>query len=412
MIMTLAKNQKAQTMPFVAGTIVLTVFITLMSLSISSISQERTDQQAVADSAALAGATVLSRADQALKMIDYIIWLRNAGQEMLYLAATTATIKTRGQASFLFTAPIKFEESTRPSIMKLEEMKTAIKEISPIYAVGAGLRYIQFNNTNDYRGFVLPLPYDYSLINPTEAEKELSAKVAIKKEELKWARQEMADAWVAYYLKKEGSPGGGSGDPGLAELKDIAEEKSGRVGGLTSWRNRWMKILDELEGNRGKYLNVGKDGVLSIVIHESSEIPYTKIFGGKRTGDNITIAASRVDNGNEKITLESVKAKLPESVLTRSNWLDEAVNIVNMRQKEVAKSFGLIGEFIVGTRSRINLKPPDLAGSMPALSNSRATTTDSDINALEDFFRGVGYMLNKGKGIEKQLDKKIFPDEL
>ena len=109
-------NQQASTLPFIAGIILLVVLITLMSLSMSSISEERTDQQAVADISSLAGANVLARATQHIKIIDYVTWLRNMSQEILYLAATTATIRTGGEARELFTIPQKYEMATQPMI--------------------------------------------------------------------------------------------------------------------------------------------------------------------------------------------------------------------------------------------------------------------------------------------------------
>ncbi len=404
-------NQQASTLPFIAGIILLVVLITLMSLSMSSISEERTDQQAVADISSLAGANVLARATQHIKIIDYVTWLRNMSQEILYLAATTATIRTGGEARELFAIPQKYEMTTQSAIDRLERSKEKIKEIAPIYAMSASISSIRLNDTNEYYGFSIPFKSDFDLLQPTEKEQELYNKIEIKRVDLKSARQEMADAWVDYYeLRAELE---NKSDIRIIKLRQIAEKKSGRVGGLTSWRNRWTKQLDVLEEERGKYLNVGENGLVAILFHSSTEVPFTSTFGGIETGNNIAMAASRVIDDSENLPFKDASYSLVSDGGAGDGQIftNEAINIISPKIDSSFDRFGVVGNFIYSVVSSLRIDRPNLLQVKPVLSSIGDVSGSTLNSGFYGFMNNAHDFFSQGSLIDDKYEQKILPED-
>lgn len=419
MILKIAQHQQAQTLPFVAAVIFLIFVVLLVSLAMSSVSLERTNQQAAADAASLAGANVLAKGVQLIKLVDFIVWMRNAVLETLYIAATIATIATLGSASALFEVPISFDKATQGAVIALERTKEVIKEITPIYAVGNSVAYLQANNANNYYGLAVPFPLDFSVSKPSAAEEVLKKKIEAKNRELIEARQAMADAWVDYYNRKnELDKEEIATDVLLKRLKKEAEQASGRVGGLTAWRNRYVAELRRLETARGRFFKAGQDGMVAIVFHESSPVPFGSFFSGSETGFNIAVSAAKVEEGEKNFVIgeeaiNNLFSKVP--VLGRVGealpWLLDALNIWGGNLRNLGNKYGIVGQFIGQALNRLNLVPPDITEVRPVLAGTQAVAKDTIDSQLGDFIGKVRDLIVKVREIEERFGKKVLPDD-
>lgn len=392
--------------------------VVFLSLVVSSISLERTDQQATADSSALAGANALAKGIQTIKLINFIIWSRNITLEVLYIAAVIATIATLGSAYALFEIPLKFEKATQSAVAALEKAKQITKEITPAYAVGSSVAYIQANGDGNNYGIAIPFPLDFNVNVPSAEERQLKERIINEEHRLNDARALMADAWVTYYdrknmLKKDEIVK----DQQLKNLRKIAEDKSGSVGGLTSQRNKLSKELDRLEGKRGRFFNAGIDGMVAIVGHSSTVVPFSSFFGGRQTGFNVALSAAKAAEGKADFVIgqEAVKnlsAKVP--VLNQVGgtliWFIDAINITGRNVDNLGDRYGSVGGTVVAALNRLNLVPPDITEVRPALTNIQEVTKNTFGNRISDLTGQVREMIRTVKDIEKKHDKKVLPD--
>jgi len=423
MILRLAHEQRAQTLPFVAGVILLIVVLLMVSLSISSLSVEETNQQAAADSAALAGANVLAKSTQTIEIINFIIWLRNIILDVLYAAVTIADIASLGSATGLYELPANFQAATGPAIDGLYSAKEAVKEIAPVYAVGNSIAYIQANNTNGYFGLAMPFPVDLNAVPPTAVERSLKGRIEERNHEIGSARQRMDKVWIEYYKRKNYLKNKGLSadeirrDEKIIELLHEGRKKSGRVGGLTSSRNKWSRKLSALEAKRGKYFKAGQDGLVAIVVHKSTNIPFSSYFGGQKTGFNVAVAAAKAKGGKAGIVVgqEAIKNLFASTpVLSQAGgalaWLLDALNIFGRKTESLGNKYGIVGRYFVKVLKKLNLVPPKITEMRPALTNTKAVTRNTIDSQLGGLVGKVRRMLITINSIENKYGKRVLPD--
>ncbi len=423
MILKLVRDQEAQTLPFVAGVILLIMALLMTSLAISSLSIESTNQQAAADSAALAGANVLAKSTQTIEIINFIIWLRNFILDVLYTTVTIADIASLGSVSGLYEIPVNFQTATSSAMDGLYEAKEVVKEIAPVYAVGNSIAYIQANNTNGYYGLAVPFPMRLQAPPPTAAERSLKGRIEARSREIGRARMVMDKVWIAYYqrknyLKKQGlSADEIRRDEKIIELLRAGRKKSGRVGGLTSSRNKWSKELDALEAKRGKYFKAGQDGLVAIVVHQSTDIPFSSWLGGQKTGFNIAVSAAKVQSGGAGIVvgqdaIKNLFAGTPVLAQTGGalTWLLDALNIFGRKVDRLGGKYGFIGRYLVKGLKKINLVPPKITETRPVLTNTKKVTRNTIDSQLGGLVGKVRKMLSTIHKLEKKYGKQMVPD--
>lgn len=423
MILKLARDQEAQTLPYIAGVILLVVALLMASLAISSLSIEGTNQQAAADSAALAGANVLAKSTQTIEVINFIIWLRNIVLDVLYAVVTIADIASLGSATGLYEIPANFQAATGPAIDGLYAAKEAVKEIAPVYAVGNSIAYIQANNTNGYYGLAVPFPIEFNAPPPTAAERSLKGRIEERNRDIGRAREKMDNVWIEYYKRKNYLKSQGLSadeikrDEKVIELLQSGREISGRVGGLTSSRNKWSKELAALEAKRGKYFRAGQDGLVAIVVHQSTSVPYSAWLGGQDTGFNVAIAAAKAQKGRAGVVvgqsaLRNLFAGTPvlKQLSGALTWLLDALNIFGRNTESLGEKYGVVGRYFVKALKKLNLVPPEITETRPVLTNTKAVTRNTIDSQLGGLVGKVKKMLNTIHTIENKYGKKSIPD--
>lgn len=408
------REESGQSLPLIVGIIFLVVALLFFSLSLSNLALERTDQQAIADAAALAGANSLSKAFQTMRAIDFLIWSRNVMVNLLYTAATIATIATSGGAASLYSIPVRFQQATAKIVDALEKTKKSLAELAPIYAVGNSLAYIKANSQGRYTGFALPLPLRLEPPTASEREKDLLNKLKWYEERLQRARQELIVATENYLKKKEELERKGltkeemAKDPEFQQFRDIFEEKRGRVGGLTRWRNETSRqLLEEQNKKKKKFWGGGEDGILVIVVHSSENIPFSQFFGGTKTGTNIALAAADAEDTPESMVIgeEAIKNLFSNLPLLRGLsqglvWLLDSINIFGQRMENIKGSYGGLGVYLFQALNNLRIVPPKINQLRPGLKSIRAATKDTS------FWGTLSEKLEKFRDFARKMEKK------
>ncbi len=192
-------------------------------------------------------------------------------------------------------------------------------------------------------------------------------------------------------------------------LKSKTHETSGRVGGLTTQRNRRQKELAALKKGSAVFAG-GRDGVVAVVRHGSTPIAFTRPFGGVRTGDNLALAAARVANGpTDAIIGEEALRKLagrmhvPGAAADSVVWLLESLNIAGGKIRDLERDYGPIGAYLSKAVKTLGLEPPLLTETRPAL-----TSVDSVLTDGSDLYGAI----KKASAITGELEAKVGVDIL
>jgi len=403
--------------PLVVGVVLLVIVMTCAALATSEMAAERARQQNSADLGALAGANALSKATNTTRLIDGAIYARNVTLDVMYLAATVVSIASAGTGAEAFEAPAKFQEATEEPVAALEKSKTVIGETAVVYSIANGATIIKANGGDS--GLALPLPLLTGFRDASQAQKDLEREVAVYNARIKISTGQMFDTMQAYKEKVAELKSAGLSDAEIQnrgeidKLKHQVRESTGRVGGQTSQRNRHQKKLAALRKNSGVFAG-GQTGVVAVVYHRSSAIPFTDPFGGLETGDNLAVAAARVEDGPSEATIGEealanlfARAHLPDAVANGVDRMMESLNIAGGKLRGLKQDHGPLGAYLSDALDTLDLMPPSLTETRPALAS-----VDSVLKDSSELYALAGQAIVMARGLEAKLGIDILPPDL
>lgn len=412
----IGRNEAGSIAPLVVGFAMLVVFLTCAALATAEMAAERSRQQSSADLGALAGANALSKATDTTRLIDAAIYTRNVSLDVMYLAATAVSIASAGTGAEAFEVPARFQKATAEPVAALEKSKTVIGKTAVVYAIANGAVVIKANGGDT--GLAVPLPLTTGLQGPSQAQKDLKKEVDVYNTRIKISTSQMFEVMQAYKAKKDELRGEGLSDEEIRthdevkKLKGQVSRSTGRVGGQTSQRNRHQKALAALD-KKSKVFAGGQTGVVAVVYHQSSSIPFTKPFGGLETGNNLALAAARVEDGpddavigEEALSNLLTRAHLPAFAANGATRMMESLNIVGGRIRNLKNDYGLIGGYLGEVLDRLELTPPPLTETRPTL-----VSVDSVLVDGSEFYATMKQAGVLVKALEAKLGIDILPPD-
>lgn len=438
MILRLAEEQKAQTMPFIAGIICLVFAVVMFSLAISSLSVERTDQQAAADAAAMAGANALAKTYQTIQLISFFIWLRNMVVDILYVAATIAAIASLGALTEAYDIPSNIHDSTQPAVDLGNKAIAAAKDIAPIYAVANSVIYTNLNNTNNYYGIAVPFPPPDLIHHSSSAEKELNAKIVNKENEIKPLEQEHKQTGKAYIDRKNEVIAQIKADPNNKitdekELEKKADENADVRGVKSDYVASGEQLKgptqekSELEKQQAEHIiqeasskDIGGDGMVAVVVHLTSDVNFMSFFGGKRqTGFDVAVAAAKAQTGDSGKTIgyEAIRnlvSQLPvigPKAADAIVWLLGTFNKAGESVRELPGNYSPIGSFIGKALDFFGLTPPSLTEIRPTLISANAATGNTINSQLGGLVGTVRGWIGQIESLQGSDSLKVLPEK-
>lgn len=369
-------KQAGSITPLLAVVVVVIVFFSLASLAVSEMAAERARQQASADLAALAGAGQLAKAVEKTRAIDGAIWMRNVTLDALYLAASIATLGSAGAGAEAFAIPLKFQKATIRPVEVLETVKTGTAAYGLAAAGRAGVRIVKENGPQD-RGAAVPVILPGSVVGPGQRYKDLEKRIKSYDQRIDQATSEMNDILAAYEKHKSALKSGGLSEkevrdhPETERLLKKVREGSGRVGGLSTWRNKSRNELSRL--SRKGVLGL-PDAVVAGVFHPSTPVPFSGSLGGVETGNNIALAAAAVVDApaNNVIGSDALKravagVPLAGAAAERLDGLLDAVNLFGHRARSQGDNLGVLGGLLNQAIDKLGIVPPPLSEARPSL---------------------------------------------
>ena len=411
-------REDGSTAILMVGVVLFLTVALFAGLATSEMAAERVRQQTSADLGALAGANALSKATQTTRLIDFSVWARNTTLDALYLAATGIAIASAGTGAEAFELPIEFQKTTEGPILKLEAAENTINETAVVYAIANGAIVIKANDSHNF-GLAVPLELGSSTTPMSAAEVDLRRRIKVSEKRGEICGNKMKEAAKAYYAKKDELIRQGKSaqeivdDPEVTALKHKVSQFSGGLGGNATQRNRLRKALEKLNKNKGKAF-AGRDGVIGLVYHPSSRLPFSNLFGGIQTGDNAAIAAAAVVDGPPSATIgeEAIRnllkgARVPAEAADGLNWMAESINVVGDDMRNLEKRYGPIGGLIKKALSGLGLVPPPLTETRPALVSVDKTLSDSS-----KIYGLAKKAVSAVRSLEGKRGVKILPDTL
>lgn len=417
MAIKIGRDEAGSTVPLVVGFVMLAVLLTCAALATAEMAGERARQQSNADLGALAGANALSKATDTTRLIDGAIYTRNVSLDVMYLAATAVSIASAGTGAEAFAIPARFQKATAGPVAALEKAKAVIGETAVLYTIANGASIIKANGGDS--GVAIPVPLIAGFQEPSQAQKDLRREVDAYNARIRISTAQMFEVMQAYRekkgeLKTEGlSDEEIKNDDEIKRLKSRVSEYTGRVGGQTSQRNRHQKELAALN-KKSAVFSGGQTGVVAVAYHRSSAIPFTKPFGGLKTGDNLAVAAAGVEDGPVEATIgeEALanlmsRAHLPAAAADSANWMMESLNIVGGKVRNLKNDYGPIGGYLGEALDALGLTPPPLTETRPTLAPVDSVLADG--SKFYATMKQAGALI---KTVEAKLGIDILPPGL
>ncbi len=372
-------GERGSTVPLVVGTIFVLILFLFAALAITAIARERVRQQATADMAALSGANSIAKSMETARVIDGTIWARNVTLDAMYFAATLVTIGSAGAGAEAFAVPLRFQQVTIKPVEALERTRAGVERAAVTYAVLNSAAIVKANGAN-YSGVAIPFPLTPGESMLSQRQKDLKKMISVYGDRIDSAKKDFNKTAIDFEEKKASLHHEGleeneiKNDPRYKGLLKRVREESGRVGGLTTQRNRRRNELARLA--RNEPFAVGSDGVVAIVYHPSEDVPFSVALGTVSTGRNVAVAAATMVDGPETETIgdEAIRRLFDgmpagTSVVGGVDALTDAVNLLGSAARELPQEYGPLGHWLYTALDRLGLVPPPLNEVRPALTN-------------------------------------------
>ncbi len=386
------RHDNGSSMPLVLGTILTLLLFLLASLAMASMARERVKQQATADLAAMAGANSIGKSIETARLINGTIWARNVTLDAMYLAATIATLGSAGAGAEAFAIPLRFQQVTIKPVESLERVRAGVERAAVPYAVANSIAVIKANSPRS-TGAAVPFPLTPSVGSAdSQRQRDLKKMISVYDRRIEQAQHEMEEVLVEYkddQARSHQSRRDAARVEGhdSSRLLKLVRERSGRVGGLTTQRNRRRSELAKLAGHQP--FGVGGDGVVAIVYHPDEKVPFTAALGGVGTGNNIAVGAATVVDQppTETIGGEAVAELLGNdsvggAVADGVKAMTVAVNLFSAQTRSLPDDYGLLGSFLNSALDKLGLVPPSLSEVRPTLTSVENVVGESPVGEL------------------------------
>lgn len=379
-----SQQESGQIMLLLAVTVILSLIMLLFFFTFLQIVEVRTENQIVADLAALAGANRLSQGLQANRAIAFAIWSRNTVLDSLYLAASIVSLGSAGLATEVFAIPRMFQRITAPVIEKLEQAEEPIAKAAVVTAVKDG---VSIGKANGIYGNSLAVPVPLWRTQAQKSQRQLDLERLIKMyaERIEQAQAELEIVLKQYYelkTKAEAEPGNQSYQEKLQELDKEVKEKAGRLGGLTRWKNQREKELAELKVKETLTAG-GEDGVIGFVWGGNKNLSVSTLIGKVNSGAHISIAGAQViDSQTNQIIGEQALLNLSKQVpgLNVSAqgfyYVLKTLSLFSDKSTQFLSQFGLLNTALGKLISKV--LPPNIKAAKPALAPVSVVLKEED----------------------------------
>lgn len=407
MIRIFAMDERGQSYPIVAISALLIFALLTATLGIGWLAQRRGELQAAADSAALAGANALAKAEMTISSLDLTQFMAHLAADVLiavggfvsYFGGAGAPILAKG-----LELKVNVETNLDP---KIDKAKDWIRLVAPIYAVGNAVTYASANGCS---GFAIPWPvdgldgvlsggYGQGTSDYLERMRELEKKLTDYNRRIEDADRKMAelkerfpDTYREVDLDNDGHP-------------DF-DQASGSKGGSTTWKRKTEEEVRKLAEEQRKAreeekeklleklskMSAGKNGVIAIVWRSSERVPYVSLLGGGTTGLNVAIAGAKTVRGKGTIGSTAVQELISKSPLlgkalgySLGNMIDGVGWLYNTKS-------GLqwpIGPAVDKALSALGLIPPDVFERRPVLTRSAKVLDIDNLKTLPAIIESV-----------------------
>lgn len=394
------RDERGSTLPLVLGTILVLLLFLFASLAISAIARERVRQQATADMAALSGANVIAKSMETARVIDGTIWARNVTLDAMYFAATIVAIGSAGAGAEAFAVPLKFQQATIKPVEALERTRGGVERAAVAYAVLNSSAMVKANSAA-YTGAAIPFPLTPGESVLGQRRKDLKKMISVYGGRIDRAKREMDETLVDFEQKRASLHQEGldeteiKNDPEYRRLLKQVRDESGRVGGLTTQRNRRRNELLRLA--RNEPFEIGSDGVVAIVYHPSEDVPFSAALGGVSTGRNVAVAAATMVDGpvTETIGDEAVRRLFDgmpagTGVAVGIDALTDAVNLLGSAARDLPREYGPLGRYLYSALDKLGLVPPPLNEVRPALTSVDKVAGENSVYKVIEGWQAIG----------------------
>ncbi len=364
-------------LPILLAVVLLAFVLLMVGLASAAMAREKTRRQASAEFTALAGAGSLAKATETVRIIDFSIWSRNMTLDAMYLAATVATIGTAGAGVEAFAVPLRFQRATIRPLESLEKAREVTRELAVVHALANSAAISEANSPGD-KGIAVPVPLFVKQVGVSQRAQDLKnmidsydARIRQAKDELDETLRQRTELREVLDETRQSSAEIETNEE-MVHVQRQVRERSGRVGGLTTQRNRRRKELAGLQASTP--LTVGSKGVISVVWHRDKQIDFTALFGGLRTGNSVSFAGAQVLDApptviiGERMIDETLSGHgAGRGVADGLSWLLESINLMGSKGRSLKKDYGVIGAFMQGALDKIGIIPPPINEVRPSL---------------------------------------------
>ncbi|MHB0976851.1 MAG: pilus assembly protein TadG-related protein [Candidatus Aquicultorales bacterium] len=407
-----------QSTPIVAVSFLLVFCILAGALSLAWLGTRRSDLQAAADAAALAGADSLAKAQMTVALFELTQFSVHLAGDLLILGGSIAAALTGAAAGGLMNLGFQVKEFAETKLdPALDKAKDMVHMIGPVYAVANSMAYASANHGCAGVGIPWPMEGLGQLIpdervkaglDYTERMKDLLKKLeqcAEKIREAELDQKAVKEGFVSgtYVPIKDVHP---EVPDGRLTYEDVDRDGDGKsdwhqaIGKEGHWRAEESKIKKEMKELAGKQrearkaeadkladrlrkIRAGSRGVVVVVWKKSERVPFSGIFGGRDTGTALAFSAANTVDGDKTIggsAIENMASK--NSIFTALkpvSWLMDVVGLMYKGKNSIPPPFG---PAIGWTLDFLGIDPPNVYERRVVLVRARDVLVDADLAAF------------------------------
>ncbi|MCL5291152.1 MAG: pilus assembly protein TadG-related protein [Actinobacteria bacterium] len=382
-------DERGQSYPIVAISIFIIFALLTATVGLGWLALRRSEMQAAADAAALAGANALAKTEMTVATFELAQFTVHLAADFLIAVGGLASYV--GVGAPLLESGIELKSYAKTKLdPALNDAKDAANMLGPIYAVSNSVTYA---SANGYSGIGIPWPVEgLGRRSPTKSiykddsdysdkMQELAKKLEEYERRIREADAKMAELKSAYprnYLEVDADGDG----------KSDFEEAAGSKGGCTTMKRKIEKEMQELAKNQRKArdeekkkllskipkITAGKDGIIVVVWKKSERIPYLGLFGNHETGFNLAFSAAKTESGRRTIggsAIEELSRKSPIFGGMATGVFGGYLDAVGWLYKTKSSFGGVLGMSVSKALDLLGIDPPNIFEKRVVLTSAK-----------------------------------------
>ncbi len=391
-------DDRGQSYPAIAIAALIIFALLTAAVGFGWLAFKRSEMQAAADSAALAGANALAKTEMTIASFELAQFTVHLASDFLIAAGGVASYFGAGVP--LLEAGIQLKTYAKTKIdPALNEAKDVVAMVGPIYAAADAVAYA---SANGYSGIGIPWPVEglgsrSSSKSAYDDASEYSDRIRQLAEKLEEYERRIKEADAKMAMLKATYPENYLEIDADGDGKSDFDQAAGSKGGCTTMKRKIEREMEQLIADERKVREkekknllsripkptAGRDGIVVVVWSKGERIPFLGLFGGRDTGFNVAFSAAKTQSGRSTIgggAMKELAEKSPVFGGMASGVLGSYVDAVGWLNRTKSATGGIAGMAIDKALNLLWLDPPDVFERRPVLTSAK------DVLAAEGSF--------------------------